>query len=376
MEKIKETGKRISKYILPCLGAAAVTGMLYPSQKVAAANDTKKMAVYTINSNDPYASDTLKTKVIMQMAQDNNKIDLKKIDLAQSQVTVSGLNVNRPGIQAVTIKVGLVDLDGNTKSLGYSMTETAAVNIYKSVAPTLKLKKTSIVVNNGDAWNPSSYISSISDDSGTLPVLKEVDNVDMSTDGNYYASYTAVDSEGNSTSAILNVIVKTPQEVLDARAQEAAQAEADALAQVEAERQEQEAAAARARAAAATPIDYSKLGNYAGGISTAISMAGNVPYCWGGTSPSTGFDCSGFVQYCLGLSARTTSAQQALGTHRYDVANAPAGALYFYGDEYSPYHVAISLGNNSAVQALNPSDGIQVVNNANLEPSFYVVIGQ
>lgn len=373
MSKSGDSLKRISKYILSCVGAMIIASVLSSSsQEVSAGNEAnKKIEVYTILSNDPYASDTLKTKVIEKLAENNSKIDAKDVDYTKSHVTVSGLNYNRPGIQAVTLKVDLVQNIDSKKTTNYSTTQTAVINVYQTTAPELKLKKNSIVVNNGDTWNPSSYISSVSDDSGTLPVLKETDNVDMHTDGNYFASYSAIDGEGNSTSALLSITVKTPQEVLDAQAEE----QAEAQAQAEAEQKEKEAAAARAKAAA-TPIDYSKLGSYAGGVQTALSMAGNVPYMWGGTSPSTGFDCSGLVAYSYGLSARTTSQQQALGTHHYDVANAPAGALYFYGSESNPSHVSICIGNGNSVQALNPNLGIQVVNNSGLMPDYYVVIGQ
>lgn len=348
-----------------------------PTQKVAAAEDAgKKVAVYTLQSDDPYASDTLKTLVIEKLADQDSSISLQTVDFDNSQLSVSGLNMKKPGIQAVTIKIGIANLGDKTKSLGYSATQTAAINVVKAAAPTLKLKKSNVTVNNGDAWNPSSYIASVSDDSGTLPLLKEVDNVDMSTDGDYYASYTAVDAEGNSTSAILNVTVKTPQEVLDAQAAAAAEAQAQAQAQAAATAAEAARVAAAQAAANASTIDLSQLGSYAGGISTALSMVGVVPYVWGGSSPSTGFDCSGLVAYCYGLSQRTTYAQAALGTHRYDIANAPAGALYFYGSEGSPYHVSISLGNGTSVQALNPSQGIRVMSNSVFTPSYYIVIGQ
>jgi cell wall-associated NlpC family hydrolase len=39
-----------------------------------------------------------------------------------------------------------------------------------------------------------------------------------------------------------------------------------------------------------------------------------IPYKFGGTSPSTGFDCSGFVQYvyknCLGINISRTTKEQ------------------------------------------------------------------
>ncbi|MDT6980169.1 NlpC/P60 family protein [Levilactobacillus zymae] len=111
-----------------------------------------------------------------------------------------------------------------------------------------------------------------------------------------------------------------------------------------------------------------------GGIATALKIANsNVPYVYGGTSMS-GFDCSGLVQYALGLSARTTYQQTKLGTHHYDVANAPAGAILFWGSDSAPYHDAISLGNGKYVAAQNETDGIGVFNQSNWQPSYYIVL--
>ena len=114
---------------------------------------------------------------------------------------------------------------------------------------------------------------------------------------------------------------------------------------------------------------------YNNAIETALSFVGKVPYVWGGASPS-GFDCSGLVMYCYGIKERTTYVQQTLGTHRYDTWNAPAGALYFWGSDSEPYHVAISLGNGNYVHAATPSDGIILSNINYFSPNYYIVIGQ
>lgn len=109
------------------------------SQEVSAGNEAnKKIEVYTILSNDPYASDTLKTKVIEKLAENNSKIDAKDVDYTKSHVTVSGLNYNRPGIQAVTLKVDLVQNIDSKKTTNYSTTQTAVINVYQTTAPELK----------------------------------------------------------------------------------------------------------------------------------------------------------------------------------------------------------------------------------------------
>lgn len=78
-------------------------------------------------------------------------------------------------------------------------------------------------------------------------------------------------------------------------------------------------------------------------LGVAASLAG-VPYKYGGTSPSTGFDCSGFTQYVfaqVGISIpRTAEEQRQAAT---PVSNPQPGDLVFFG---SPaYHVGIYAGN-------------------------------
>lgn len=114
--------------------------------------------------------------------------------------------------------------------------------------------------------------------------------------------------------------------------------------------------------------------NTGGAVAKALAVANSgVPYVYGGSSMS-GFDCSGLVQYALGLSARTTYQQANLGTHHYDVANAPAGAILFWGSDSAPYHDGISLGNGKYVAAQNESDGIGVFSQTYWPASFYIVV--
>ncbi|RXI80031.1 C40 family peptidase [Levilactobacillus suantsaii] len=112
-----------------------------------------------------------------------------------------------------------------------------------------------------------------------------------------------------------------------------------------------------------------------GGVAEALKIANSdVPYVYGGNSMS-GFDCSGLVQYVFGLSARTTIQQAKLGTHHTDVANAPYGAILFWGSDSTPYHDGISLGNGKYVAAQNESDGIDTfTQNSYFKPSYYIVL--
>lgn len=109
-------------------------------------------------------------------------------------------------------------------------------------------------------------------------------------------------------------------------------------------------------------------------VAKALAVANSgTPYVYGGSSLS-GFDCSGLVQYAFGLSARTTTQQTTLGTHHYDVANAPAGAILFWGSDSAPYHDGISLGNGQYVAAQNENDGIGIFSQTYWPASYYIVV--
>ena len=331
------------------------------------------LPVIEVSQQDLNPTETIKSLVIQERAAFDGTYDLANISLEKSVADIEGFNRSVTGIQTVTVKVTLAST-GDTeaqKTLGYSFIQKV-----NSTAPVIKLKSSSVVVNNGDTFNASSYISYINDDSGILPVLTVEGSVDMNTDGDYPVTYTVVDTAGNKSTATMTVTVRTPQEVVDARIaeEERQREEAERLAAEEAARNLQ-AASAAARSITST-YDASKYDSslYAGGIAAALSLVG-TPYQWGGTTPA-GFDCSGLVQYCYGLGARTTYAQQALGTHQYDVWNAPAGALYFYGSDSAPYHVGISLGNGTMVHAATYGTGVTVQDISGYLPSYYVVPGQ
>lgn len=79
-------------------------------------------------------------------------------------------------------------------------------------------------------------------------------------------------------------------------------------------------------------------------------------YRWGGTSPTTGFDCSGLTQYAFKNGAqialpRTAAEQYQIAT-KISAAQATKGDLVFFrtsGKRIS--HVGIYLGNNRFVHA-------------------------
>lgn len=87
------------------------------------------------------------------------------------------------------------------------------------------------------------------------------------------------------------------------------------------------------------------------------------PYHYGGNTPSTGFDCSGFVQYthaAAGIDLPRTTYQQLRATHRINRQQLRPGDLVFFRINRKRFvsHVGIYLGNSKFIHS--PSSGKQV----------------
>lgn len=256
------------------------------------------------------------------------------------------------------------------KNLVPTMTKKVMVR-FDNDAPVIKLKSETVVVNNGDTFNPSSYITYINTDANILPALEVKSNVDTLVDGDYTVEYKATDLKGKITEKTLKVSVRTHQEVLEKQEQERIAEETRLEEERIAQERQQSLLQRSLYSAPVQNISYAATGNEA--VDRAMAYIG-YSYIWGSNNPANGgFDCSGLVQYCYGIGARTTYDQRNLGTHRYDVWNAPAGALYFYNNDS---HVSIATGNGGTVQAMNESVGVTTQSISNWMPDYYVVIGQ
>ena len=96
------------------------------------------------------------------------------------------------------------------------------------------------------------------------------------------------------------------------------------------------------------------------------TFVGQVPYVYGGSSPSSGFDCSGLTQYVYGHygeSIPRTANDQFLYFRSESRSAAWGGDLVFFHVDSDPnsyvYHVAIYEGDNHIVSATDPAGGIQ-----------------
>jgi cell wall-associated NlpC family hydrolase len=68
-----------------------------------------------------------------------------------------------------------------------------------------------------------------------------------------------------------------------------------------------------ATASRSTARDYTSLKPAAGGVLAIAAQYEGLMYSYGGTSPSTGFDCSGFTQYVFGKVGISLTGQLGQG---------------------------------------------------------------
>jgi cell wall-associated NlpC family hydrolase len=124
----------------------------------------------------------------------------------------------------------------------------------------------------------------------------------------------------------------------------------------EAARQRQLATAAQARLSdgsvptTPTPVGNPPSSHYGGVVGIAMQYLG-VPYRWGGSSPSTGFDCSGFTMFVfaqVGVSLPHSSyAQFGMGSPVSRADLQPGDLVFFAGAS----HVGIYIGGGQFIHA-------------------------
>ena len=102
-------------------------------------------------------------------------------------------------------------------------------------------------------------------------------------------------------------------------------------------------------------------GNGSSIVATAKQYLG-YKYVYGGSSPSTGFDCSGFTSYVFkqhGITLSRTAAGQYSNGVAVSRANLQPGDLVMFGKS-GINHVAIYIGGGQIIHASTPSTGVRI----------------
>ncbi len=111
-----------------------------------------------------------------------------------------------------------------------------------------------------------------------------------------------------------------------------------------------------------SPQSSSAIGTYAASIAERYL---GVRYVWGGSDPSSGFDCSGFVKYVyaqLGIQLPHYAASQYATTMHVDASQLQPGDLVFFEPRADgPGHVGMYVGNNLLIEAPHTGDVVKLV---------------
>ncbi|MCC2626164.1 MAG: peptidoglycan endopeptidase [Burkholderiales bacterium] len=91
-----------------------------------------------------------------------------------------------------------------------------------------------------------------------------------------------------------------------------------------------------------------------------------IPYKWGGNTPSSGLDCSGFIRYVfkksLGITLPRTANEMAMLGKKIPFDQLQPGDLVFFKTHSGRpiTHVGMYLGNNQFIQAPRTGKDIQI----------------
>jgi len=100
-------------------------------------------------------------------------------------------------------------------------------------------------------------------------------------------------------------------------------------------------------------------------VLNAMGLMG-IPYKWGGATPETGFDCSGFVQFVFRQVTGVTLPRSSFDQVRHGISVAKEelepGDLVFFNTLRAPFsHVGIYIGDNRFIHAPSRGKSVEIV---------------
>lgn len=103
-----------------------------------------------------------------------------------------------------------------------------------------------------------------------------------------------------------------------------------------------------------------------------------IPYKWGGNTPRTGLDCSGFIDYVykksLGIRLPRTAAEMERLGKNINIDELKPGDLLFFSTHHDGRitHVGMYIGNNKFIQAPHTGDRIKITEFAGFYRNTFV----
>lgn len=343
-KKVKRTlkGVGISATAFMLIGVAS-SMQVFAENGISVKTEENAIPVYKVKSG----AETARTTLLEGIATTEEDIDESSLNVDDSYVDLTQVNVNTQGLQVVNLKATVATDD--TKQ---EVNQTAVVVVSNNEYPTLKLKSDEITIPNDGAEHyflPEAYVSIIHDPAtNSLPNLtfEGADAVDTKTDGYYTVKYKATNSLGFSTEKVLTVHVETPQWVIDQREAEVAEAQRQAeeaeQARIQAEKEEAE----RKQAEAQKQIEQNE------------SITSGLQYSGGSNPYSGGWSNCTYGAWQALYNARGISLP-GLGNASEWYSNA-ASAGYSVSSEPTAGGIAVYRGHVAYVDAVN-GDSVHIV---------------
>lgn len=119
-----------------------------------------------------------------------------------------------------------------------------------------------------------------------------------------------------------------------------------------------------ATATASAPVTQNRAADAIGNmLLQSVSLMG-IPYRWGGNTPETGMDCSGFVRYVfkksLGITLPRTANEMSKLGKRVAIDDLQPGDLLFFNIHHVNSHMGMYIGNNQFIQSPHTGDSIKI----------------
>lgn len=349
-----------------------------PAETKAAQTNTKKKATtYRVKAGDSLWSIAQDHKVSVDaLVANNNNSDLisagQVLTLPTDQPATQNATSAAPEVVETASTVGSSDstIDTNAGSTEIdSANETdgteANADSDQAISMVTSTASAAPVTQNVSTSSAVAPTSVASEATPTTPVTatESSDDTDVVTTGTS-SSANIPDASTVSESTTSSVVSEAGQDSTASAAQSSSASASSSASQSEQSESVAPAANQNVTTASAAIVSLAKQ------LATQ-----NIPYVWAGSTPQTGFDCSGLVSYVFqkaaGISLPHSSVLQESYTKTKLVSQAQPGDLLFWGTKGASYHVAIYIGGNQYVAAPQPGMNVRVETiSTNFMPSF------